>query len=105
MAEERRRGSINFEALVAGLMALLALVVSAYTAWIQRQQVRAQVMPILEFYSSNLPALGFTVANKGAGRARIEHFIITIAGKPIGQWAELQHTFFRADEKVSFVQS
>lgn len=105
MADEPKRGGINLEAFVASMMALLALLVSAYTAWIQRQQVRAQVMPILEVGTSNTPSLHFSVQNKGAGPARIEHAVVTIDGKPIHDWSELHRTFFRADEKASFSTS
>ena len=60
---ETRRAS-RYDAIIATLVGLCALCVSAYTAYVQRQQVRAAVWPILEFDSSNAP-IHFTLANKG----------------------------------------
>jgi hypothetical protein len=105
MADAPKSRGINYEATLASLMALMALAVSAYTAWIQRQQVRAQVLPLLEYGSSNQPALNFTVANKGVGPARIEHVVVTLDGKPISSWIDLQRQFFRADEHAGFSTS
>lgn len=105
MADAPRSRGINYEATVASLMALLALAVSAYTAWIQRQQVRAQVMPLLEYGTSNQPALNLTVANKGVGPARVEHVVITFDGKPIRSWIDLHRQLFRADEEVGYSSS
>jgi hypothetical protein len=105
MADARKSRGINYEATVASLMALLALSVSAYTAWIQRQQVRAQVMPLLEYGTSNQPALNLTVANKGVGPARIEHVVFTFDGKPIASWIDLQQQLFRDDEAVGYSTS
>jgi hypothetical protein len=50
--QETRRAS-RYDAVIATLVGLCALCVSAYTACVQRQQVRAAVWPILEFDSSN----------------------------------------------------
>jgi hypothetical protein len=105
MADAPKSRGINYEATVASLMALLALTVSAYTAWIQRQQVRAQVMPLLEYGTSNQPALNLTVANKGVGPARIEHVVFTFDGKPLASWVDLHRQLFRADEAVNFSTS
>src|SRR6266487_4952730 len=52
--KETRRAS-RYDAVIATLVGLCALCVSAYTAYVQRQQVRAAVWPILEFDSSNAP--------------------------------------------------
>lgn len=60
----------RYGAAVATLIALLAVAVSAYTAYVQRQQVRAQVWPILEVNSGNEPELRLWIANKGVGRLR-----------------------------------
>src|SRR5437899_9397323 len=59
---EMRRAS-RYDAVIATLVGLCALCVSAYTAYVQRQQVRAAVWPILEFDSGNGP-IHFTLANK-----------------------------------------
>jgi len=64
--QETRRAS-RYDAGIATLVGLCALCVSAYIAYVQRQQVRASVWPILEFDSSNAP-IHFTLANKGSDR-------------------------------------
>src|SRR5947208_17061452 len=61
--KETRRAS-RYDAVIATLVGVCALCVSAYTAHVQRQQVRAAVWPILEFDSSNAPDIHFTLANK-----------------------------------------
>ncbi|MGH8155426.1 MAG: hypothetical protein ACREP0_09375 [Rhodanobacteraceae bacterium] len=40
-------------AIIASLVGLLALIVAGYTAYIQRQQVRAQVWPYLQMGVAN----------------------------------------------------
>lgn len=59
--KETRRAS-RYDAVIATFVGFLALCVSAYTAYMQRQQVRAAVWPILEFQTSNAPDIHFTVA-------------------------------------------
>ena len=78
---ETRRAS-RYDAIIATLVGLCALCVSAYTAYVQRQQVRAAVWPILEFDSSNAPDIHFTLANKGVGPAIIRHVIVMADGQP-----------------------
>ena len=84
---ETRRAS-RYDAIIATLVGLCALCVSAYTAYVQRQQVRAAVWPILEFDSSNAPDIHFTVANKGVGPAIIRHVIVMVDGQPVRNWKE-----------------
>jgi hypothetical protein len=83
---ETRRAS-RYDAVIATLVGLCALCVSAYTAYVQRQQVRAAVWPILEFDSSNGP-IHFTLANKGVGPAIIRHVIVRVDGQPVRNWKE-----------------
>jgi len=72
-------------AVIAALIGLLALCVSGYTAYIQRQQVRAQVWPYLEpgMSGSKREMLLF---NKGAGPAIIEGVQVLVDGKPQRNW-------------------
>ena len=84
---ETRRAS-RYDAVIATLVGLCALCVSAYTAHVQRQQVRAAVWPILEFDSSNGP-IQFTLANKGVGPAIIKHVIVKVDGEPVKNWYEV----------------
>jgi hypothetical protein len=85
--QETRRAS-RYDAVIATLVGLCALCVSAYTAYMQRQQVRAMVWPILEFDSGNQPDIHFTLANKGVGPAIIRHVIVTVDGQPVKNWKE-----------------
>jgi len=84
---ETRRAS-RYDAIIATFVGVCALCVSAYTAHVQRQQVRAAVWPILEFDTSNAPDIHFTLANKGVGPAIIRHVIVKVDGQPVRNWKE-----------------
>ena len=86
--ERATRGASRYDAVIATLVGLCALCVSGYTAYMQRQQVRAAVWPILEFDSSNAPDIHFTLANKGVGPAIIRHVIVMVDGQPVRNWKE-----------------
>ena len=51
--EKATRGASRYDAVIATLVGFCALCVSGYTAYMQRQQVRAAVWPILEFDTGN----------------------------------------------------
>jgi hypothetical protein len=82
------RGASRYDAVIATLVGVCALCVSGYTAYMQRQQVRAAVWPILEFDSSNQPDIHFTLSNKGVGPAIIRNVIVTVDGQPVINWSE-----------------
>ena len=84
--KETRRAS-RYDAVIATFVGFLALCVSGYTAYVQRQQVRAAVWPILEFDSGNGP-IHFALANKGVGPAIIRHVIVKVDGQPVRNWKE-----------------
>jgi hypothetical protein len=84
--QETRRAS-RYDAIIATLVGLCALCVAGYTAYVQRQQVRAAVWPILEFDSGNAP-IHFILANKGVGPAIIRHVIVKVDGQPVRNWKE-----------------
>src|SRR5437764_14884803 len=86
--ERATRGASRYDAVIATLVGLCALCVSGYTAYIQRQQVRAAVWPILEFDSSNAPDIHFTLANKGVGPAIIRNVIVRVDGQAVRNWKE-----------------
>ena len=65
------RSASRYDAVIATFVGRCALCVSGYTAYMQRQQVRAMVWPILEFIGSNDPNIHLTLANKGVGPAII----------------------------------
>ena len=85
--KETRRAS-RYDAVIATFVGFLALCVSGYTAYMQRQQVRAAVWPILEFDSGNGP-IHFSLANKGVGPAIIKHVILKVDDQPVKNWAEV----------------
>jgi hypothetical protein len=86
--EKETRGASRYEAFVATFIALLAVCVAGYTAYMQRQQVRAAVWPILEFDSSNSPDIHFTLSNKGVGPALIRHVVVKVDDQPVKNWRE-----------------
>jgi hypothetical protein len=87
--EKETRGASRYDAVIATFVGFLALCVSGYTAYMQRQQVRAAVWPILEFDSSNGPNIHFTVSNKGVGPAIIRHVVMKVDGHPVKNWNEV----------------
>ena len=86
MAAERSRGAWNgLAAVIAALVGFLALLVSAYTAYIQRQQTRAQVWPRL--LVGNRPADRLVVVyDKGMCPAIIRSVRISVDGHPQPDW-------------------
>jgi hypothetical protein len=80
-----------YAAAIATVVGLLALVISAYTARLQRQQLRAQVWPYLRVSQANLPPdVGFHVANTGTGPARVTAVRVTVDSKPVAHWGKAQ---------------
>jgi len=90
--EQHRKWSVSrYETVIATLVGFLALSISSYTAYMQRQQVRASVWPILEYNTSNEPDIHLTLANKGVGPAIVRHVIVRVDGQPVRQWDEALH--------------
>ena len=87
--EKETRGASRYDAIIATFVGISALCVAGYTAYMQRQQVRAAVWPILEFDSSNGPDIHYTVANKGVGPAIIRHVIVKVDDQPVRTWNEV----------------
>lgn len=82
-------------AVIAALVGLLALLVAGYTAYIQREQVRAQVWPYLELAESDsLPTDtveqshggDLLAVNKGVGPAIVRSMEVLVDGKPEPDW-------------------
>jgi hypothetical protein len=89
---DKEQGAVRYDTWIATLIGALAIAVSAYTAYVQRQQVCAQVWPVLELSTSNEPELIVSVSNKGVGPALVRHVIITVDDKPVPNWkAALLH--------------
>jgi hypothetical protein len=103
--KKESRTTSRYETGIAMLIGLLAVSVAAYTAYMQRQQVRAAVWPILEFDSSNAPDIHFTLVNKGVGPALIRQVIVKVDDQPVRNWREAlekllgpgQHLFSESD--------
>ena len=72
-------------AVIAALIGLLALCVSGYTAYLQRQQVRAQVWPYLEPGMSGSKH-EMILFNKGVGPAIMRSVQVLVDGKPQRNW-------------------
>jgi hypothetical protein len=90
---ERSSGGAYGAAVATGI-GVLALAVSAYTAYMQRQQVRAQVWPILEYNTGNDPEIRLWIANKGVGPALIRRVVVSLDGKPVKTWAEMLRALY-----------
>jgi hypothetical protein len=103
--QKESRITSRYETGIAMLIGLLAVSIAAYTAYMQRQQVRAAVWPILEFDSSNAPDIHFTLVNKGVGPALIRQVIVKVDDQPVRNWKEAlekllgpgQHLFSESD--------
>lgn len=80
-----RRSWDGVAAVIAAFVGLLALCVSGYTAYLQRQQVRAQVWPYLEPGMSSSKR-EITLFNKGVGPAVIRSVQLLVDGKPQRNW-------------------
>lgn len=75
-------------AISAVFIGLVAVAVSAYTAVLQRQQVRAQVWPRLAMYFGGT-AGEFGIANRGVGPAIVRSVRVDVDGKPVRDWKQL----------------
>jgi len=83
-----RRDWDGVAAVIAAFVGLLALFVSGYTAYIQHQQVRAQVWPYLEAGNDD-GNQSIYVYNKGVGPAIVKSAQIFIDGKPQSDWTHV----------------
>jgi hypothetical protein len=75
-------------ALIAALIGVFALLVSGYTAYVQRQQVRAQVWPHL-LVGNYDPEHAIGVLNKGVGPAIVRSVQVFVDGKPQRTWKQV----------------
>lgn len=78
-------------AIIASLVGLLALAVAGYTAYIQRQQVSAQVWPYLMWASSDTGS-DYLWVNKGVGPAIVKSAVVLVDGKPQRNWNAVMHS-------------
>lgn len=101
VARERRIRWDALAAVIAALVGLLALIVAGYTAYIQRQQVRAQVWPYLVMGSNNADGrYEVFVENKGVGPAIVQSVQVFAKGKPVAGWNQMMKSFaFKPKER------
>lgn len=86
-----RRNWDGYAAVIATLIGLLALVVSGYTAYVQRQQLRAQVWPHLSIrFSNTRPHVRFMVVNGGTGPARVTAVRVTVDKRLVKTWNQAE---------------
>jgi hypothetical protein len=91
IAEDPAKSRRNWDALaavVASLIGFLALGVSGYTAYVQRQQVRAQVWPWLVAGNNDLDH-SVTIYNKGVGPAIVRSAQVFVDDKPQPNWNQV----------------
>jgi len=84
----RQGGNGSLGTVIAALVGFLALLVSAYTAYIQRQQTRAQVWPRLLTGARPQERL-LAIYNKGIGPALVRSVQVYVDGKPQPDWAHV----------------
>ncbi len=75
-------------AIASGFVAALALAVSTYNVYLQRQQIRAQVWPRLQWSYDNVDGFNYSLTNSGVGPAEVEAVQVTVDGKPVADWDE-----------------
>jgi hypothetical protein len=106
MAEQKAtRSASRYDAFIATFVGLCALCVSGYTAYMQRQQVRAMVWPILEFVSSNDPNIHLSLTNKGVGPAIIHNVTVKVDGRPVSDWVDVVERLMGPEKPAGWIRS
>lgn len=88
--QSRRRWD-GLAAVLAALIGFLALLVSGYTAYVQRQQVRAQVWPLLIVGYADRDR-SMIALNKGVGPADVRAVQVFVDDQPKRNWDEVLQT-------------
>ncbi len=93
------RKAFRIDAIASGFVGALALAVSTYNVYLQREQIRAQVWPHLEWSYSDPGdgAFEWNLENTGVGPARIRSVRMTVDGKPAKNWDEALVLFAGTD--------
>jgi hypothetical protein len=76
-------------AVIACLIGLLALAVSAYATYVQREQFRAEVWPrvAMQYSGQNLT---FSVHNQGTGPASVTAMRVTVGDSRVRSWDDVR---------------
>ncbi len=99
----RRLNAVRYDVVVATLVGICALGVSAYTAHVQHQQMRAMVWPILVYDANNEPFIRLSLANKGVGPAIIRRATVKVDGQVVRNWHEALQKLLGPGEQRSSV--
>jgi hypothetical protein len=83
----RRHSWEAYSVIVATIVGLLSLSVSAYTAYTLHVQTRAQVFPYLQLVNLG-EAHRVGVYNKGVGPAFVKSVKVEVEGKPVTTWRQ-----------------
>jgi hypothetical protein len=96
-ADEPRRDRDALAAVIASFIGLLALGVSGYTAYVQREQLRsqgeqlrAQVWPHVQLAYNNTGSVGMFVTNQGAGPAKVIAMRVAVNGAAVTHWSDVK---------------
>lgn len=98
-AVEKARREIRYDAIaavIAALVGMLALMVAGYTAYIQRQQVSAQVWPYLMWANSD-NQMEYIWINKGVGPAIVKSAVVLVDAKPQRDWQAVMRALHADD--------
>lgn len=105
-AGKPRRDWDALAAVIASFIGLLALAVSAYTAYVQREQLRAQVWPRLEIdYTNNEPDLSWHVFNRGTGPARVIAVRVMVGDALVTSWGGAREAAGYVDGELTTTSS
>ena len=86
-----------YAAVIATFIGILAVAVSGYTAYVQRQQLRAQIWPHLQLRYSSVN-LRVWAENEGTGPARVTAMRVTVDGTPVRSWGDVEKVAGFTDE-------
>ena len=81
----------------AGVVALCALAVSMYQAWIAREQQRMSAWPYVTQTNTGAGGYGRLVQNVGLGPALVRSMRVEVDGVPVRQWSALLMAALRVD--------
>lgn len=91
----------NWEAAASvgsGIVAALALGTSAYTVYLQRQQVRAEVWPFLEWSMDwDGRSVVYSLNNRGVGPASVKRVRVLVDEKPQKNWVNALCNLLHSD--------
>ena len=81
----------------AGIVALTALVVSIYQAWIAREQQKMSAWPYVSQDNTDQDGYAYRIHNVGLGPALVRSLRIDVDGRPVTDWGGLLVAALRVD--------